>query len=371
MKKVVVLFLALSLVMFALAGCGGTTGGDNPNGGGNDENGNAIGENEAVKLGLGSVTSIGRSRDYNVDADGKETLALGQVDTIVAAATFDKDGRVVSVIIDTAQTRVNFDKDMKVTSDKTAENKTKAELGDDYGMRRASGIDKEWYEQIAELENWMVGKTVSEIKAMQVKEVDAAHPSVPDVPELTSLVTVTVQDYIAAVEKAFNNAVQVEGAVKLGFGSKISMAKSRDYQVVDGKETLAMAQVDTVMAATAFDSDGKVVGVLIDNAQTRINFDNEGKVASDKTAENKTKAELGDDYGMRRASGIDKEWFEQIAELENWMVGKTISEIKAMQVKEVDAAHPSVPDVPELTSLVTVTVQDYIAAVEKAYNTSK
>lgn len=352
MKKVIVLVLALFLVALVSAGCSDATD-----------------ESAAVKLGLGTVTSIAKSRDYSVAEDGTETLALGQVDTVMAAVTFDKDGRVVSVIIDNAQTRVNFNAEQAVSSDRSAEIKTKVELGDDYGMRRVSGIEKEWFEQMAELENWMVGKTVAEIKALQVKQVDDAHPAVPDDPELSTLVTITVQDYIAAVEKAYNNAVDVEGAVHLGLGQNVSIAKSRDYSLDTDTNTelLPMAQVDTVMAATAFDKDGKVVGVLIDNAQTRVNFDAEGKVTSDRTSVAKTKTELGDDYGMRRVSGIEKEWFEQIEELQNWMIGKTVAEIKAMQVKEVDAAHPAVPDVPELTSLVTITIQDYVAAVEEAF----
>ena len=37
---------------------------------------------------------------------------------------------------------------------------------------------------------------------------------------------------------------------------------------------------------------------------------------------------------MRRASAIGKEWFEQIAEFEKWMIGKTVDEVKASKVKE-------------------------------------
>ena len=37
--------------------------------------------------------------------------------------------------------------------------------GDACGMKMASSINKEWNEQIAELEKWMAGKTVDEIKS--------------------------------------------------------------------------------------------------------------------------------------------------------------------------------------------------------------
>lgn len=325
---------------------------------------------QAAKLGLGLITSIAKSKDYS-NAGGKETLASAEIDTVMVAALFDKDGKVVKVDIDTAQPKVNFDKNMKVTSDKAAAIQTKKELGDKYGMVKASSIKKEWYQQIAELEKWMVGKSVDEIKNMKVKARDAEHNSVPDVPELTSSVTISVGDYLAALEKAYQNAVDVKDAVKLGVGHEISISKSQDYSVKDGKETLPVAQADVTVAATAFDKDGKVAGVLIDNAQTKVNYDKTGKVTSDKTAPIKSKIELGDAYPMGKVSSIKKNWYQQIAELEKWMTGKTVDEIKGLKVKQRDAEHTAVPDVPELTSLVTITVQDYIAAVAEAYTNAQ
>lgn len=311
-----------------------------------------------AKVGLGHITSIEKSRDLAVDKNGKVTAPVAQVDTTIAAVAFDQEGRIVAVAIDTAQTKVNFDKDLKVTSDLTAQNKTKVELGDGYGMRKASSVKKEWHEQIAEFEKWMVGKTVAEIKGLKVKQRDASHPAVPDVPELTSTVTVTVGDYIAAVEEAYKSGVEVPaGAVELGLGHEISIAKSKT----------ATAQVDLTMAATLMDKDGKVVRVVIDTVQTKVPFGKDGKVAVDKSGEFKSKVELGDGYGMRKASSIKKEWYEQIAEFERWMVGKTVAEIKGLKIKQRDASHPAVPDTPELASTVTVTVGDYIAVVAEAF----
>ncbi len=254
-----------------------------------------------------------------------------------------------------------------MTSDPNAEIKTKVELGDDYGMKARSEIGKEWYEQIAELEKWMVGKTVDEIKSMKTKEVDAAHPAVPDDPELTSLVTISIQDYIAVVVEAWEKAIDVESADKVGLGVTVSIASSKDADDENGP----VAQVDTVMAATAITADGKVAGTVIDNAQTRVSFDKDGKLTSDPSAEFKTKVELGDDYGMKSRSEIGKEWYEQISELGKWMTGKTLDEIKSMKTKEVDAGHPAVPDDPDLTSLVTITVQDYISVVSESFDRSK
>lgn len=353
MRRLLAVSMLLALVLVALPGCSsGPT---------------------VAKVGLGHITSIAKSTDLKVNEDGTVTPPTAQVDTVIAVVAFDKNGKVVAATIDTAQTKVKFDKDLQVVSDLAEEGKTKVELGDAYGMAKVSSIGKEWYQQIAAFEKWMVGKTVEEIKALKVKQRDAAHPAVPDVPELTSLVTITVQDYIAAVEEAYKNAVDVpKGVASLGLGHVISISKSRGYSVKeDGTEVLPMAQVDTTIAGVAFDKNGKIVRALIDTAQTKVNYDKDGKVTSDKTVKPKTKKELGDAYGMAKASSIKKEWYQQIAELEKWMTGKTVDEVKAMKVKERDAAHPAVPDVPELTSSVTITVQDYIKAVAEAFANAK
>ena len=73
-------------------------------------------------------------------------------------------------------------------------------------MIKQSGIGREWYEQIAELEKWMIGKTVEQVNSMKVVKKDDEHPAVPDEADLKSKVTISVQDYQAAVTEAFENA---------------------------------------------------------------------------------------------------------------------------------------------------------------------
>lgn len=307
-----------------------------------------------VKLGLGQSTSIGKSKD----ADGADVTALGQVDTVMAAVGIDKDGKVVSITIDTAQTKVEFNKDLSLKSDAKAEQKTKVELGEAYGMKKASKLGKEWNEQIAALEKWMVGKTLEEIKNMKTNKSDGK--VLTEEADLKSSVSVGVADYLAVVEEAFNNAVAVNGGTKVGLGHEISIAKSAGLTA----EKAPVAQVDTVMMAAAFDKDGKVAGAILDTAQTKISFDNSGKVTSDKSAEVKTKVELGDEYGMKKASKLGKEWHEQAKALTTWMAGKSVSDITGM--KTAQNGDKVVTDEAELKSTVSVGVADYLAALEEA-----
>lgn len=351
MKRIISLVLVLILISATLVGCSKPEEIDLPV----VETPGAAGK--IVKLGLGQNISIANSKEA-----GADTNAQAQVDTTMAAVGFDADGKVVSVTVDVAQTKVKFDEDLKVSSDKEAKIKSKKELGPDYGMAGISGIKKEWFEQQAAFEEWMIGKTIDEITGLKVKEANPSHQNVPDVPELTSSVTITVETYIAAVREAWDKAEDVVGGETVGLGVVTSIANSKD----NSGDVLPVAQVDTTMSATAFDADGKVVGVINDVAQTKVAFDADGKMTSDVAAELKSKKELGSDYGMAGVSAIKKEWFEQQAAFEDWMVGKTIDEITGLKVKEANSSHQNVPDVPELTSSVTITVESYLAAVKAA-----
>lgn len=179
MKKLFALML-VSLMAFALfAGCSSEE---------------APVEPTITKVGLGSVIDMSKSRSAG------DNTAQAQVDTTIVAASFDEEGKVISVIIDVAQSRVPFNEDMAVSIDKDVPGKTKAELGSAYNMKAASNIGKEWDEQIVALQEWMVGKTVAEIKAMELAE---GRPAEED---LTSTVTIRVGAYIQVLEKAFASA---------------------------------------------------------------------------------------------------------------------------------------------------------------------
>jgi hypothetical protein len=355
-KKLLWLALILSLALVFMAGCGGGSTVEDPQDDSpvDEPTEEPAVDGEIATLGMGVVTSIGRSLDY--DEEG-EILAMAQVDNTIAVASFDSEGKIVDVMIDVAQTRVNFDADQQVASDLTAEIKTNKELGPDYNMKVASEIEKEWDEQIAALEEWMVGKTVAEVKALGLTDEGA-----PDDPDLATSVTITVTAYMAALDKAYNNAVAVEpGAASLGLGHNVSIGRSVGYKMVDDTEILPMAQVDVVIAAAVFSADGQIAGLLIDTAQTRVNFDIDGKVTSDRAGTYLTKRELGDDYGMRVASPIGREWHEQIADLEAWMIGKTVDQVLAMALED------GAPSEPDLVTAVTITVPSYLSALEEAF----
>ncbi len=179
MRKFTVISLIL-VVAIALIGCS-SGGGD-------------------IKLGLGVDTLIDKSADLAANDDGA-MVGKVQVDTVIAAVAIDADGKVVSCNIDTAQTAVNFDEAGVITSDKAMNYPTKKEKGDDYGMIKASGIGREWYEQIEAVEEWMIGKTAAEITNMPLNDEGAT----TDV-DLATKATISLTGYQAAVLEAIENA---------------------------------------------------------------------------------------------------------------------------------------------------------------------
>ncbi len=361
MKKGLFLMLILIMTLVMVAGCGEAPVDEVPEEEVPEE---AVPDEEVPApdpgdeafstLGMGVVTSIGRSLDYDAE---NEIMPMAQVDNVIVVAAFDGEGRVANLFIDTAQTRVEFDEELQVATDLTAEIKTKKELGDDYGMRAASEIGAEWDEQIMDLKTWMIGRSVDEIKALEMTDRGA-----PGDPDLSTMVTIAVSEYITALEKAYASAVPVEsGASMIGFGTDISIGRSTGYTMANDTEILPTAQVDVAIVGAVFSSDYTVHGVLIDTAQTRVEFDAEGNVLSDRAGQFSTKKELGDDYGMRRASEIEKEWHEQIAALEEWMVGKSADQVLAMELDDASA-----PGDPDLVTAVTISVADYLTVFEKA-----
>ncbi|MGO1469767.1 MAG: hypothetical protein ACTHW2_07075 [Tissierella sp.] len=375
MKKIISLLLVLMLLMSVVVGCtqepadedadAPETEAPEDNDEEDEEDEESEGEANITKVGLGNMVSISKSASAEDDKPAKS-----QADITVAAVGFDDDGMVQSVTIDVSQPKVEFDEDMKIASDIEEEVKSKHELKEDYDMKKASPIEKEWYEQMNSFQEWMVGKTVEEITGMKTKEANEAnedHPTVPDVEELTSSVTIDVGTYLAAVQDAWDNAKDVEGAEKVGLGFKTTLDSSKGAE--DDKN--AVAQSDATMTATAFDADGEILKSIVDTVQVKVEFDEDGNLVTEKDAEFKTKHELKEDYDMKKASPIEKEWYEQMNSFQEWMEDQSVEEVTGMKTKEANEDHPTVPDVEELTSTVTMDVGGYLEVIQEAWDNAK
>ena len=145
-------------------------------------------------------------------------------------------------------------------------------------------------------------------------------------------------------------------SVMTGLAVLNSVAKSADAAAdADG-----LAQADSLIVAVTVDSEGVITDCVIDQAQSKVNFNAAGELVTPLDATFKTKNELGTEYGMNKASAIGKEWNEQAEAFAQYVIGKTVAEVAGIAVSEGYAADA------DLLASVTVHITDFMAGVEKA-----
>lgn len=301
MKKLSKVLFASLLALSLLVACGG---GGNASGG-------------KVKLGVASTQKV----------DVKDEKAA--FDTVVVGVALVED-KVAYIAIDQSQQEAEL-KDGKAVIEAA---KTKKEKGADYGMLDASkdaGLGKEWDEQIAALEEALVGKTKDEITTYMGSE------------DVKTAATIHLGDIQETVLKAIDSAVEVEGVAKVGLGYSVA---------VDSKGEGLKPESVLEYAMVAVDADGKIVKALLDNAQEKAEVEGGALVAKNI---GKTKGELKDAYGMKGASPIEKEWNEQNDALMEALVGKTLAEAYELKAGEGD-----------IESSVTIHIDGVQAALKNA-----
>lgn len=131
MKKIIT-GIVMAAVMVSLVSCGNTN--------------NTASGNWNYKTGVAAYTRAGNSY-------GTTTTDSDKVTSTIVAAVFDNNGKIVKVNIDEVEARPG----------EAGEIVSKKELGNDYGMKAASSIGKEWHEQVASLEKWLEGKDISRL----------------------------------------------------------------------------------------------------------------------------------------------------------------------------------------------------------------
>ena len=301
-----------------------------------------------VKTGLALLTSVSSSKDATADADG-----LAQADITVVAVTVGDDGIIYDCVIDSIQSKLNFDTSGALLSDLTLTIPSKNELGADYGMGKISSIGREWNEQAQSLADYVVGKTIPEVKGISISE-----EGKPTGADLTASVTMSIGGYISAIEQAAANASHL-GASKgdrLVLTTTTNAAKSTDAT----SDADGLAQAYATVGALTLSGD-TITSMVIDAVQANVNFNAAGTITTDLSAAQPSKNELGADYGMGKVSSIGKEWDEQAAAFASYVTGKTVAEATGIAVTEEGNAGDA-----DLAASVTIGVGDFLTLVEKA-----
>lgn len=326
MKKYISLLLCVALVMTMFTACGA----------------------KGVKTGLAVISSAGSSKEATEEKDG-----TAQVDSTAVAVLVDDKGVIKNIVIDVVQTKFDYSTTGEITTDLAKTFDSKKELGDNYNMRGASPIGKEWYEQAEALEKYVTGKTLAQVKGIAL---DGGYPSDED---LTSSVTMNIASIISAIEKAVNNAEDLGAKAGDQLGLGITSGSGNKTKNASAEED-GIVQAYSHYGAVSFDKSGKITSSVIDASQTNVTFNAEGKLTSDLTGDFKTKLELGYDYNMKAASSIGKEWFEQSEAFCDYIKGKKVSDVTSIAVTD---GYPADED---LLNSVTMHITDLLAVVEEA-----
>lgn len=285
MKKSIKVIIGLMIVMGLLVACGGS---DTPK------------NSASAQVGVASIQNSKMS-------DDSETVTF---ETIVAGVAM-VDDKLVYVNVDMSEQKAVAEAEKIVA----AVEMTKKDKGLDYGMKGASeatGLGKEWFEQIEAIQEALIGMNKAEVVAYFAGE------------EILSSATIYVGDLEMTILKAIDNAVTVENVAKVGLGHNVAINLSNEDTKVASVLEYAMMAVDT---------DGNITTVLLDTAEETATLQASAWTLASVGA---TKGELKEAYGMVVASPIGKEWFEQNNALMEYLSGKTAADVAGLNDYPVD-----------------------------------
>ena len=311
-----------------LTACGRTNGGASSSGSmsGSGSMSSSQTQTAAWKTGLGVVTEA-------TDQD-----RVGKIELAAAAVLLDGEGRLESVRLDELEVSVSADGTGHVTL--PTDWRTKRQKGEDYPLAAVSSLKKGWDEQADAFADYLVGMTPEEVSMLKLDDDGKATDA-----DLLSSCTIAVDRYRDAITKACSNAKAL-GAAK-GDTAALGVEAvngSSDVTATDDKDV--NAQVDVSIVALTTDTDGRVTSAVADMAEPALTVVADGSVTAPDLI--KTKLEQGDEYGMRSASALGKEWYEHSEGFCDTLKGKTRAEIAGLSGDDADLKALCTIDVADL-----------------------
>lgn len=124
------------------------------------------------------------------------------------------------------------------------------------------------------------------------------------------------------------------------------------------------AKAKTGVAESAKDGEAYVrVEVTVEGDKiTSVNIDEFGATSLD-GSKSGSKKSLGDDYSMKTYSPIQREWYEQIKSLEDFIVANGVDAVETDEAGKVVNA--------DLKAECTISVANYLTYVKEAQNNAK
>ena len=326
--------LAAALTLTACGGSGSGSSGSMSTGMGGSSSQTT--QNAAWRTGLGILT----------EADGEERA--GKINTIAAAVLLDAEGKVADVMLDEVELSVTGDGTGKVTM--PGDYRTKRQKGEDYPLAAVSSLKKGWTEQADAFGDFLTGKTPDEVKKLATDDDGKSKDA-----DLLSGCTIAVDGYRDAVVRACENAKAVGSARGDRAVLGVSVRNDTKDLTADDDHDVT-AQVDITVTALTLDADDRVTGAIADVTEPALTVSADGTVSAPELV--KTKLEQGDQYGMRGASALDKEWYEHSEGWCDYLKGRTRAEVASIPDDGLDA---------DLAAVCTISVTELQKAALAAF----
>ena len=344
---------------------------------------------------LGVVLGGGNNTpDPTPAADKEYKLGLGvafgdftnaQINATAATVVLDDAGKIVACRIDTIQNKFSADEEEVNFSNL----KTKMELGAAYGMSTSpyspdlngDGVVKEWFEQAKAFENWVVGKTATQVKNMKLQTASNGYIIADEKDLLDAGCTISIEEFRDAVVNACNDSqsttFKTSETFKLGLA--INNGDNGSSVSEEGGYTVKM---NSDIAATVV-AGGKILASLNDAMQPQVDVDGEGNVTAQSVGKGagvlKTKRELGTTYGMSTSpyspdlngDGVVKEWNEQSAAFSAHVKGMTKAQVQAMPTQTASNGYTISNDKALLDAGCTIQITGIINVVVKSIDNAR
>ncbi|MBR3594479.1 MAG: hypothetical protein IKL44_07420 [Clostridia bacterium] len=327
MKKYVALILS-ALVIFTMAGCGKK-------------------KEKEYKLGLGIISEI--------SSEDTEAIVKGTIATVV----LDSDGKIIECRLDAVENKIDVEGGKPDSEDIASDFETKQELGEDYGMKEASKINKEWYEQADHFSNYVEGLTAEQVGAIGTdKETETDQL-------ILSGCTIDISDFVKAIVLACEdkNYQRFNAAeFKLGLAVKSAVEKNDIKEAADKDGLIPM---ECTVSAVVTDKEGKSLAANLDVFSANIKYNKEGKVTNS-GEKLQTKKQLGDEYGMKAASKINMEWYEQARAFEQYVAGLDATGVNSIMLTTDNKAEDTI-----LKAGCTIAIDNFMHSLYKAINYAK
>lgn len=299
MIKKLLALLCSCLLLLGLAGCSDE---DNPN-----SHSDKPVEVSNQKIGMDSIHSV-----------TMDSTDLARIKSTVAAVILDDKGKIASCALD----EMEFTVPLKDGAIQTVSGlQSKGERRDKYHptakeVASKEGVNTPWYKQAQAFCSYVIGKTPGEVSGIAATDGTSA--------AITGCHLI-VTDFIRAVRKAADGAK--EQPIQAGNPLAVSLSARSAAGIASQK-----VEYDVDMAAVTVGKGNRITGCITDTLQaTLTSMDNSFTFVSGTV---QSKRQKGDAYGMKGASPIKREWYEQADAFDTYAIGKTADELTGTKLND-------------------------------------